>query len=76
MAIHWRYCRHNTSNHTQIMPMIPPKTMSMISKICLRCRPSVASRQSEDGEGFDDVMFHIGGVFDGSLFRQRMVSSI
>jgi len=33
--------------------------MSMISKICLRCRPSVASRQSEDGEGFDDVVLHI-----------------
>ncbi len=26
--------------------------------------------------GFDDVVLHIGCVFDGSLFRQRMVSSI
>jgi hypothetical protein len=39
--------------------MIPPKPMSMISKICLRCRPSVASRQSDGGEGFDDVVLHI-----------------
>ena len=32
--------------------------------------------QGEGGEGFDVVVLHIGGVFDGSLFRQRMVSSI
>ena len=31
---------------------------------------------SEDGEGFGYVVCHIDYVFEGSLFRQRMVSSI